>query len=70
MAVLSLHFGIYSQRVTLTHNSVDYTAFNNYANIANILTTTNILMLTVGFYSQVLQNRFLQADMFLFSLLH
>ena len=60
LAVLSLHFEIYYQRVTLTHNSVDYTALNNYVNIFNILNTLN-KKLTIGFYS-----RFLQADFFFF----
>ena len=38
---------------------MDYTAFNNYANIANISATTNIddntKKLTVAFYLQVVQ---------------
>ena len=47
LAVLSLPFKIYYQRVTLIHNSVDYRAFNKYVNIANVLTTTNTLIITL-----------------------
>ena len=64
LAVLSLPFKVYYQRVTLTHESSI-----TLCNYSNMLTNTSILMITlknlmVVFYSQVLQNGFLQIDFF------